>query len=112
MTLEREDYKSYYGLFTFNFVEDPERIWTGKTDETRIEISAQNSLDENWLAVMFLHGRNEIHPEEVAIAEICRASQENIHQFKAGDTISVNRGTFKIGTFEVLYLGKCSPPKP
>jgi len=110
MVLEREDYQSYFGLFTFNYMEKPEVVWTGETHEIRIEISAQDGLNENWLAVMFLQGREEISPHDVTLSEICRASQEKIDQFKAGDILNVKRGTYLIGTFEVLYLGKSSPP--
>lgn len=110
MILKREDYKSYFGLFTFHHVEKPELVWTGKTDEIRVEISASDGSDENWLAVMFLHGREEIRPHDITIGEITRASQEKIDEIGVGDTITVNRGTYCIGTFEVLYISKCSPP--
>ena len=111
MLIERKNFKSYFGLFTFNFVEDPDRVWTGKTDEIRIEFSSPK-FGENWMGVMFLQGRDEIHPDDITLAEICPLTQERIDQFGEGTILNVNYGTYRIGTFKILYVGKASPPSP
>lgn len=110
MKLRRDQYISYYGVFTYKHAEKPDIVWKGKTDEIRVEISSNEKPNQNWLAVMFLYGRQKIHPSDLTLGEICRASQEEIDQFKCGDVINVKYGTYLIGEFEVLYLDKASPP--
>lgn len=109
--IERNDYRSYFGLFTFNFVEDPGRVWIGQTDEIRIEFSLKDGISENWMGVMYLHGRAEIQPNDITIAEICPLTQEKLDQFKSGLTLCVSYGSYEIGTFEVLYIGQASSPR-
>ncbi len=54
--VERDERDAYFGIFTFEFKENPELKWTGKIMETRVEVCPVSNQQSNRMGVMYVFG--------------------------------------------------------